>query len=362
MDDNNKEQRSKIMKRALFVSVFAGLLLMPVFHYAAVVNVFLDDGTKVAGSSNTNQPFSNSARDITWDVLASAESGLSDIGAAVMTVRMVPFNVNGDSRGAITAGGYGLGVDTGSSVNWIDGGTREGALFQLSFYSDAAKTTEITGLDISFQSLVTRAQSGTGKLLDIFVGSGELTFSKSFTGGPINDNSVKLLLGGTELSAANEDAMAFDFAKGYKTGDDTLGLYTLDNDDTTINWNSGVFSEDDSIWVRRRNITTGDDVYQLGAITFNVESSGSAGQLTIVSSSVISSGLIKLVIDAPDALSAYRPVGKTNLASGAWGYLAHSDDGVNPFVETNLSYSTAEGMNTAIYVQTTNVAEFFGIE
>ncbi len=109
--------------------ITVALLVMPIVHYAATINVFLDDGTKVAGSSNTSQPFSNGARNITWDILASAESGLSDIGAAVMTIRMVPFNLNGDSRGAITADGSGLGVDTGSSVNWIDGGTGEGALF-----------------------------------------------------------------------------------------------------------------------------------------------------------------------------------------------------------------------------------------
>ena len=84
-------------------------------------------------------------------------------------------------------------------------------------------------------------------------------------------------------------------------------------------------------------------------------------QPTIISWTSVSPSVMKLVIDAPSAPLLYYPKATTSLNIVPWAGVAHSDDGVNPFVITNLSYSTAEGDNEAIYVQSTNSAEFFGI-
>ncbi len=111
--------------------------------------VFLDDGANVPGSSNSGIPYPVSGADVSWDVTATAESGLSDIGAAVMEVRMVTLNVAGDSRG-MSPSVFGLGIQTGGNGAWMDGSTRETAVFQLAFYSDLAKTLEITDVDITF--------------------------------------------------------------------------------------------------------------------------------------------------------------------------------------------------------------------
>ena len=82
---------------------------------------------------------------------------------------------------------------------------------------------------------------------------------------------------------------------------------------------------------------------------------------SIVSSSIVSGNVMKLVVDAPIDASRYWPEGVANLALGSWTNIAHSDDGVNAFVVTNLAYSTAEGTNEVIYVQTVNPAGFFKV-
>jgi autotransporter-associated beta strand protein len=74
----------------------------------------------------------------------------------------------------------------------------------------------------------------------------------------------------------------------------------------------------------------------------------------------VSNNLMKLVVSAPDAAHT-SPKTKADLTSGSWADIAHSDNGINPLVVTNLEYSTAEGTNVAIYVAATNSAAFFGI-
>ncbi|MCK4565520.1 MAG: hypothetical protein KAU94_12695 [Verrucomicrobia bacterium] len=72
---------------------------------------------------------------------------------------------------------------------------------------------------------------------------------------------------------------------------------------------------------------------------------------------------MRMVIDAPSAANKYYPKATANLVIPDWDGVPHSDDGVNPFVTTNLSYSTADGTGTneVIYVQADDAAKFFGI-
>ena len=81
---------------------------------------------------------------------------------------------------------------------------------------------------------------------------------------------------------------------------------------------------------------------------------------TILSWNFVSDSVMKLVIDAPSASVLYYPKGSANLTLGFSG-VAHSDNAGGPFVVTNLSYSAVEGDNKAIYVETTEVAKFFGL-
>ena len=228
---------------------------------AGVVNVFLDNGSGLlAGSSNTTLPFPVDSRDASWDVSAAAENGLADIGAAVMSVRMVTFNLNANSRKANGGFGYGLAVDTGANVKWMDGNTGEAALFQLSFYSDVAKTSEITGLDITFKSIISRVQNGnTIQAMDAFAGSGAVVIGGTAT---LDSNVVKI--GDVNLNTGNDAANSFASESGLLASNDALDYYTMNGTDAIT------FGENDSFWVRRRNLDTVNSVYQLGAVTFDI--------------------------------------------------------------------------------------------
>ena len=81
----------------------------------------------------------------------------------------------------------------------------------------------------------------------------------------------------------------------------------------------------------------------------------------IVGWSAVSSNLMRMVVDAQSAASNYYPKSTADLVAGTWADIAHSDDGVNAFVVTNLVYATAEGTNKVIYVEANAAAGFFGI-
>ena len=81
----------------------------------------------------------------------------------------------------------------------------------------------------------------------------------------------------------------------------------------------------------------------------------------IISSELVSSNIVKIVVDTPSAVDRYWPEGVSDLVTGSWTNVAHSDDGANDFVITNLAYSTEEGTNKVIYVEADVAAEFFKI-
>ncbi len=61
--------------------------------------------------------------------------------------------------------------------------------------------------------------------------------------------------------------------------------------------------------------------------------------------------------------AGYWPASTTNLVNGAWERIPHSDDGLNDFIVTNLTYSTTDGTNRFIYLQeSTNRTEFIRIQ
>ena len=78
---------------------------------------------------------------------------------------------------------------------------------------------------------------------------------------------------------------------------------------------------------------------------------------------VPASNAVKVVIDTSTLSSVeYIPQSTTDLVGGSWAQPPHSDDGVNPFVVTNVEdYATTTGSNAVIYLETDAVAEFFKI-
>lgn len=84
------------------------------------------------------------------------------------------------------------------------------------------------------------------------------------------------------------------------------------------------------------------------------------GPIEIVSITSVSN-LIELVVSS-DMPSICWPKGLTALDGGSWSNVAHSTDGVAPFMVTNLEYSTASDGNFTIYVEMDSDQKFFKID
>ena len=119
-----------------------------------------------------------------------------------------------------------------------------------------------------------------------------------------------------------------------------------------------------SVWGNRMGIGLGHASAD-GADDLRVE--GTIEELgyvpaTIVSWTSVSDSVMKLVIDVPADPALYYPKATTDLVSGTWAGVPHSNTDAGPFdTITNLSYSATEGGNKAIFVETTETAKFFGI-
>jgi len=81
-----------------------------------------------------------------------------------------------------------------------------------------------------------------------------------------------------------------------------------------------------------------------------------------VSIEVVSSDVLKLLFSATGTLDNFKLLGRPDLTDGSWIYVPHSDNSSGPFALGDLSTSTPEGGNHAIYVETTGSEFFYGIE
>jgi len=83
-------------------------------------------------------------------------------------------------------------------------------------------------------------------------------------------------------------------------------------------------------------------------------------QPSILGYSRVASNLFAIVVSSKDPENQV-PLHTTSLGLAPWTAVPHSDNGTNPFVETNLLYSTVDGTERTIYVEGSAAVEFFGI-
>ena len=82
----------------------------------------------------------------------------------------------------------------------------------------------------------------------------------------------------------------------------------------------------------------------------------------IIGFSMVSNNVMKMVVYTSSfATNNYYPLATMDLTIPSWTNVPHSKDGSNPFIITNLAYSTTEGTNDAIYVKADDARSFFGI-
>ncbi len=92
-------------------------------------------------------------------------------------------------------------------------------------------------------------------------------------------------------------------------------------------------------------------------------SAPSGAPINIVALRPVAAGIFEMEIDIQGGATRQitHPVGRSSLNFAGWTHIPHSDDGLNPFVQTNLLYSIEAGTNRVIYVQSGDAQAFFGI-
>ena len=81
----------------------------------------------------------------------------------------------------------------------------------------------------------------------------------------------------------------------------------------------------------------------------------------IVDIAIVAGNLVELTIQTLEPSTTYA-LHSTNLVDGLWERVPHSDNGINAFVETNLSYSSMSAeSNVVIYAKADHATEFFQV-
>jgi len=253
------------MKKSIIsaIAVVALLLTVAPSSQAALVNVFFDNGANVPGSSNTAIPYAHLTRDATWDVTATAESGLGGIGAAVMEVRMITIGYAAGSDSAATvAGGLGIAAQDSGGLNaWFS--NNQALVLQLKFYSDLGKTTEIPGVTSTFDSVTSRYWN-SDYALNAYAGSGALTWLDNAPAGLGNEDYLNVAPNYL-WGEVQDDSASYVSEKDLTVGAPIVGYNTI-NSSGAVSFGGG-----DTFWLRRENLNgAADGAYQLGAVSFDV--------------------------------------------------------------------------------------------
>jgi len=94
-----------------------------------------------------------------------------------------------------------------------------------------------------------------------------------------------------------------------------------------------------------------------------VDGGASGPVIRIEGMAMLASDVLKLEVSGASPLASYCPASTLDLVEGTWERIPHSDDGVNPFIVTNLTYSATDGTNRFIYMQqSTNRTGFIRIQ
>ena len=115
----------------------------------------------------------------------------------------------------------------------------------------------------------------------------------------------------------------------------------------------------------KTGVTIQDEVFFLDNVDIEIAlPENPIDPATIIGWSSFSSNMMRMVVDAPDEANNYYLRISNNLASGGWENAAHSDNGVNAFVVTNLDYSTSDatGTNEVVYIKTDLDAGCFKVD
>ena len=290
----------------------------------------------VGGSVNNNTTVSG-----TYSVGGTFGLGLAATGGGALTV-----NAGGivNANGAWLIAGYASG---GSGDITVDGGTLNAGVFYVGNLGNGTLTVN-SGSASSAVLNVALEPSSTGL---VEVNGGILTVT-GLNAGHTTGSATVTLNGGQMINNGGFVQNA-NTVMNFAGGELVFTVSSLEDVNDVIDNGSGTWN-----FAETRSVVSNAQ----GVVVSSVPTPPTEAA-TIVSSS-ISNNVMRMVIDTPSGLNFYQPMASSNLVTEGWGSIPHSDDGVNPFVVTNLDYSTTDtsGSNEVIYVQVDHVQKFFSVE
>lgn len=258
---------------------------------------------------------------------------------------------------------YNAGLVTYLGLNWnVD--TNQTATLTLTGSSAFLKATAVTYINRSSTS--STAADGLSARIDVL--NGAVFRSNVLRMGSGSDNSIEINVGAnSDFQVWNTFASTLDILD-WGSGDHQMNL--LGAGATFSMTGPGDQSALIQSWIDVGYITR--DTETTGGFEFLFEPDRNLTTLTAIdppaepptflSVSSLSDNVLEITVDLPGPSSLYSLLSATNLTDGVWVNVPHSDDGINPFITTNLSYSTVVGSTTnTIYVQADDATRFFGI-
>lgn len=185
---------------------------------------------------------------------------------------------------------------------------------------------------------------------------------------------VPSLLGlGSMLSMSDQLRLSLTITRG---ANETDWSYRgqLENVDTTsvLSTVSGTFESSVSFFTKdvTAGMSSGSAASESNLSPFTIhefsvdsDSAGGVAETVFATLEWVGSDLLRLAVSSTGNWEELRLVGSSNLVRGGWSYIPHSDDGVNPFMITNLLYSTSmDATQRIIYVHPAGPTAFFGVE
>jgi len=236
------------------------------------------------------------------------------------------------------------------------------------FVVDASGNVEISDNKLATSTNYVEGLLGTDDELAIVFSGGKLhaAHAELSTHGMLVDNIVFTPAGTGTITADFTADVTAESAPLTVTFTDASSGGTI----TSYDWN---FGDGDTT---NTASATMQHTYDAGTYTVAMTATGPGGSDTetktdyitaysadLVSTEAAGSGVLKLTFNTTGLPDYFDLVGRSDLTTGSWGYAPHSDDGINPFVVTDLSYSTDEGGgNYSVYVETTGSEAFYGLE
>ncbi len=169
---------------------------------------------------------------------------------------------------------------------------------------------------------------------------------------------------------AGDLALVDDFATGSFAQNSSIGGY-YDYDVSLTDLADNILTPGEEAVFRLKMVDSApsssgqlfiDNIAVLGMVTDQTAPPEPDPEAAFVSLEPVLGNQIKLTIDVVGSLTNFTLLSKTSLDESAWSAVAHSDDGVNAFLTTNLNYSSSDGTNVIIYVEAGDTQKFYGLQ